>query len=52
MKTIKILDDSKDVCQRVAQILKKQEHLFILGKGPGESIAKEGALKIKELYED
>ena len=49
MKTIKILDDSKDVCQRVAQILKKQEHLFILGKGPGESIAKEGALKIKEL---
>ena len=29
--------------------LKNHEHLFILGKGPGEAIAKEGALKIKEL---
>lgn len=49
MKTIKILDDTRDVCERVAQRLKNHEHLFILGKGPGESIAKEGALKIKEL---
>lgn len=37
--------------ERVAQRLvdERQEHMFILGKGFGESIAKEGALKIKEI---
>ena len=28
---------------------KDQSSLFLLGKGPGEAIAKEGALKIKEV---
>lgn len=35
-------------CQQVAESLKDKEHLFVLGKGYGEPIAYEGALKIKE----
>lgn len=34
--------------KEVAARLKDKEHLFILGKGYGEPIAYEGALKIKE----
>lgn len=34
--------------KEVAERLKDKEHLFILGKGYGEPIAYEGALKIKE----
>merc|ERR1711988_516626 len=37
-----------DQCKAVAKQLSKSEHLFILGKGYGEPIAYEGALKIKE----
>ena len=37
-----------DQCKLVAQKLCKSDHLFILGKGYGEPIAYEGALKIKE----
>jgi len=36
-------------CKEVAQKLKNTEHLFVLGKGYGEPIAREGALKIKEI---
>ena len=38
-------------CAQLAQRLvdEKQEHMFILGKGFAESIAREGALKIKEI---
>lgn len=36
-------------CERVAERLKSKEHMFILGKGYAESIAREGALKIKEI---
>lgn len=38
-------------CARLAQelVAKDAQHMFILGKGFGESIAKEGALKIKEV---
>lgn len=36
-------------CARLAEQLKSSEHMFILGKGFAESIAKEGALKIKEI---
>ena len=33
----------------VVALFKDKEHCFILGKGKSESVAKEGALKIKEL---
>ncbi|KAJ1459909.1 hypothetical protein M885DRAFT_459226 [Pelagophyceae sp. CCMP2097] len=35
-------------CKRLAEKLKGADHIFILGKGYGEPIAQEGALKIKE----
>ena len=38
----------QDQCRRVAERLQAADHLFILGKGYGEPIASEGALKIKE----
>jgi glucosamine--fructose-6-phosphate aminotransferase (isomerizing) len=38
-----------DHCRRIAQELKDKHHLFVLGKGYGEPIAYEGALKIKEM---
>jgi glucosamine--fructose-6-phosphate aminotransferase (isomerizing) len=36
-------------CQEIAKTLVDHEHMFILGKGYAEAIAKEGALKIKEI---
>jgi len=36
-------------CQKIAEKLKEKQHMFILGKGLGEPIAQEGALKIKEI---
>jgi glucosamine--fructose-6-phosphate aminotransferase (isomerizing) len=36
-------------CKQIAEKLKDQEHIFILGKGYAEPIAYEGALKIKEI---
>jgi glucosamine--fructose-6-phosphate aminotransferase (isomerizing) len=38
-----------DVCKEVATYLKDQHSVFILGKDICESVAKEGALKIKEI---
>jgi len=35
--------------KKFVEYFKDQSSLFLLGKGPGESIAKEGALKIKEV---
>lgn len=40
---------TRDRCKEVAERLKDKEHCFVLGKGYGEAIALEGALKIKEL---
>merc|ERR1712176_165414 len=40
---------SRDKCKKIAERLINKEHCFILGKGYGESIALEGALKIKEM---
>lgn len=40
---------SRDKCREIANKLKDKEHMFILGKGLGEPIAMEGALKIKEI---
>lgn len=40
---------TREHCYRVADALKDKNHMFILGKGYGEPIAYEGALKIKEM---
>jgi len=39
----------RDQCRALAHKLKDKEHMFLLGKGLGEPIAQEGALKIKEV---
>jgi glucosamine--fructose-6-phosphate aminotransferase (isomerizing) len=39
----------RDACKRVAERLNGKEHCFVLGKGYGEPVAMEGALKIKEM---
>lgn len=39
----------RGACEEIARSLVAADHAFILGKGPGESIAREGALKIKEI---
>merc|ERR1719419_1270729 len=38
-----------DQCRELAQRLKDQDHIFVLGKGFAQPIANEGALKIKEI---
>lgn len=38
----------RDQCARLAEKLQDSQHIFILGKGYAEPIAREGALKIKE----
>ncbi|NBS69550.1 glutamine--fructose-6-phosphate transaminase (isomerizing) [bacterium] len=40
---------TRSACEEIARNLQGADHAFILGKGPGESIAREGALKIKEI---
>jgi glutamine---fructose-6-phosphate transaminase (isomerizing) len=40
---------TRDQCAQVAASLQRSQHLFVLGKGFGEPIAYEGALKIKEI---
>lgn len=40
---------TRDQCKLVAERLKEKEHCFVLGKGYGEPVAQEGALKIKEM---
>ena len=40
---------SRDLCRKIASELKDKHSMFILGKGYGEPIALEGALKIKEM---
>lgn len=39
----------RDQCKEIASRLINKQTLFILGKGFGESIAREGSLKIKEI---
>jgi len=38
----------RDQCAKLAESLQSAQHIFILGKGYAEPIAREGALKIKE----
>jgi glucosamine--fructose-6-phosphate aminotransferase (isomerizing) len=40
---------NREQCRTVAERLNRKEHCFILGKGYGEPVAYEGALKIKEM---
>eukprot|EP00584_Thalassiosira_punctigera_P001270 CAMPEP_0172527390 /NCGR_PEP_ID=MMETSP1067-20121228/2083_1 /TAXON_ID=265564 ORGANISM="Thalassiosira punctigera, Strain Tpunct2005C2" /NCGR_SAMPLE_ID=MMETSP1067 /ASSEMBLY_ACC=CAM_ASM_000444 /LENGTH=711 /DNA_ID=CAMNT_0013311121 /DNA_START=100 /DNA_END=2235 /DNA_ORIENTATION=+ len=40
---------NRDQCREIARRLNGKEHCFILGKGYGEAVAYEGALKIKEM---
>ena len=39
----------KNIDELIEKIFKNRDHCFLLGKGKSESIAKEGALKIKEI---
>jgi glucosamine--fructose-6-phosphate aminotransferase (isomerizing) len=46
---INILLGEKDILKEIAKELTEKSSLFLLGKGKEEAIAKEGALKIKEI---
>jgi len=39
----------RNTCRSLAAIITKSNHAFLLGKGLSEAIAREGALKIKEI---
>lgn len=41
--------NTRDKCKAISKELQGKRSMFILGKGYGESIASEGALKIKEM---
>lgn len=43
------LNMSDEKVEKLAEIFYNCEHCFLLGKGKSESVAKEGALKIKEI---
>mmetsp|Transcript_24283 Transcript_24283/g.37468 ORF Transcript_24283/g.37468 Transcript_24283/m.37468 type:complete len:267 (+) Transcript_24283:1454-2254(+) len=45
----KTLDNVNDKSQEIAQQLTGKRHIFFMGQGIAECIAKEGALKMKEL---
>lgn len=40
---------TRDQCKAIAERLNGKDHCFVLGKGYGEPVAMEGALKIKEM---
>jgi len=46
---IQDLCNNTDAVKTIAKILKDKKSMFILGKGKEEAIAKEGALKLKEV---
>ncbi len=46
---VKTALSTRSTCKRIAETLQNTEHCFVLGKGPCEAIAREGALKIKEI---
>lgn len=46
---VNIALSTREACIRIAKTLVDSEHCFVLGKGPCEAIAREGALKIKEI---
>ena len=44
-----IINNFENDKDKILNIFKNKQNMFILGKGKGEAIAKEGALKIKEI---
>jgi len=44
-----VIEQNKKRVEELAKQIKNQEHVFVLGRGLGEAVAKEGALKIKEI---
>jgi len=44
-----VLQQTRGKCREIANQLNKSRHCFVLGKGWAEPIAREGALKIKEI---
>jgi glucosamine--fructose-6-phosphate aminotransferase (isomerizing) len=49
MEVGSVIEHTKKQIRELAKELKDDQHIFVLGRGIGESIAKEGALKIKEI---
>lgn len=49
MEVGSVIAQTKKQIRELAKELKDEQHIFVLGRGIGESIAKEGALKIKEI---
>jgi len=47
--SIGIALNTREACRRIAAKLNKAHNCFVLGKGLGEAVAREGALKIKEI---
>jgi glutamine---fructose-6-phosphate transaminase (isomerizing) len=45
----KTINNSKKQCRNVLKLFNNRQSIFLLGKGKCEAIAKEGALKIKEI---
>lgn len=45
----KVLEECVDFSKSVARDMRLSKHIFLVGNGLGEVVAKEGALKIKEL---
>jgi len=46
---LRLAFDTQETCKKIAATLVDAEHMFVLGKGSAEPIAREGALKIKEI---
>jgi glucosamine--fructose-6-phosphate aminotransferase (isomerizing) len=49
MQILSSIQNNEATCKEVAKYLKSKEHLFLLGRGAQVAVAKEGALKIKEI---
>jgi len=47
--TIGMALNVREVCRKVASVITKSHSCFVLGKGLAEPVAREGALKIKEI---
>lgn len=45
----KVLEDCVEFSKKVSKDIKHSKHIFLISNGIGEIVAKEGALKIKEL---
>ncbi|CDW73742.1 glucosamine--fructose-6-phosphate aminotransferase [Stylonychia lemnae] len=48
-KVKEVVNDCNQFSQTVAKMIKNENHIFLLGEGYAECVAKEGSLKMKEL---